>query len=130
MNKQNLKWYERKRLWCGLPWTFEKYGMNDDRIFVETGFLNIKEMEVRLYRILNISISRNFMQRIFGLGTIRIDSIDHDLKCFALKNIRHSLEVKELISETVEEERVRNRVSSREYMSDSDENDDDMNDDV
>ena len=95
--------------------------MNDDRIFVEYGFLNIKEMEVRLYRVLNISISRNFIQRIFGLGTIHIDSTDRDLKCFELKNIRHSIEIKELISESVEEERSRNRVSSREYMSSPDE---------
>lgn len=122
--KQDFKWNERKRIWCGLPWTFTKYGMNDDRIFVRKGFLNIKEMEVRLYRILNISISRSFIQRIFGLGTIHIDSTDHDLKCFELKNIKHSEEIKEMISESVEEERSRNRVSSREFMSGSGEGDD------
>ena len=31
MNKKDLNWYDRKRLWCGLPWTFTKYGMSDDR---------------------------------------------------------------------------------------------------
>jgi uncharacterized membrane protein YdbT with pleckstrin-like domain len=130
--KQDFKWNERKRIWCGLPWTFTKYGMNDDRIFVRKGFLNIKETEVRLYRILNISISRSFIQRIFGLGTIHIDSTDHDLKCFELKNIKHSEEIKEMISESVEEERSRNRVSSREFMSGSGEGDDmeDLDDDI
>ena len=73
--KPDFKWNERKRIWCGLPWTFTKYGMNDDRIFVRKGFLNIKETEVRLYRILNISISRSFIQRIFRLGTIHIETV-------------------------------------------------------
>lgn len=116
MIKENLKWYDRKRLWCGLPWTFTKYGMSEDRLFLEEGLLNTKEYEVRLYRVLNISLSRSFVQRIFGLGTIHIDSNDRDLKCFEIKNIRNSVEIKELISETVESERLRNRVNSREYM--------------
>ena len=119
MNRENLKWYDRKRIWCGLPWTFTKYGMNEDRIFVEQGAFSIKEQEVRLYRILNINLSRSLVQRIFGLGTIHLDSTDHDLKCFELKNIKKSAEVKELISASVEEERLRNRVSSREYMAGS-----------
>lgn len=117
MNKKNLKWYDRKRLWCGLPWTFTKYGMDEGRLFVESGFLNTKEEEVRLYRVLNISLSKNLIQRIFGLGTIHIDSTDLDLKCVALKNIKNSDEIKELISARVEEERIRNRVSAREFMS-------------
>ena len=90
--------------------------MSEDRLFLEEGLLNTKEYEVRLYRVLNISLSRSFVQRIFGLGTIHIDSNDRDLKCFEIKNIRNSVEIKELISETVESERLRNRVNSREYM--------------
>ena len=29
-----------------------KYGMSDDRLFVEKGLFNVRGMEVRLYRIL------------------------------------------------------------------------------
>ena len=43
MKKESMIWYDRKRLWCGLPWTFTKYGMDEGRLFVETGFLNTKE---------------------------------------------------------------------------------------
>lgn len=125
MNKNNLKWYERKRLWCGLPWTFTRYGLSDDRLFVESGFLSIKEYEVRLYRVVNVNMSRNILQRLFGLGTIHIDSNDRDLKCFDLKNVKDCEAVKEMISNAVEDERIRNRVSSREYMSVEEEDDDD-----
>lgn len=113
MKKESMIWYDRKRLWCGLPWTFTKYGMDEGRLFVETGFLNTKEEEVRLYRILNISLSKNIIQRIFGLGTIHIDSTDLDLKCLKITNIKDSDHVKEMLSEKVEEERMRNRVSAR-----------------
>ena len=44
MDKGKMKWYDRKRLWCGLPWTFTKYGMSDDRLFVEKGLLNVRGM--------------------------------------------------------------------------------------
>ena len=116
MKKESMIWYDRKRLWCGLPWTFTKYGMDEGRLFVETGFLNTKEEEVRLYRILSISLSKNIIQRIFGLGTIHIDSTDLDLKCLKITNIKDSDHVKEMLSEKVEEERMRNRVSAREFM--------------
>ena len=118
MKTENMKWYDRKRLWCGLPWTFTKYGLSEDRLFVERGFLNVKGYEVRLYRILNVNISRSLLQRLFGLGTIHLDSTDRDLSCFDVVNVKNSEEVKELISESIEKERLRNRVSSREYMTD------------
>lgn len=118
MDKGKMKWYDRKRLWCGLPWTFTKYGMSDDRLFVEKGLFNVRGMEVRLYRILNISIQRSLIQRIFGLGTIHLDSTDKDLSCFDIGNIKNSESVMEMISEAVEAERLRNRVASREFMSD------------
>lgn len=129
MDKSKLKWYDRKRIWCGLPFTFTKYGLSDDRIFVETGFLSLKEMEVRLYRITNVNLSRSLGQRIFGLGTVHIDSSDKDLKCFDIKNIKNSVDIKEMISAAVEEERLRNRVSAREFLADGHEHDDDMDDD-
>lgn len=87
---------------------------------METGFLSLKEHEVRLYRVMNVSLSRSLFQRLFGLGTIHFDSSDRDLKCFDIKNIKKSAQVKEMFSNAVEEERLRNRVSSREYMMNGD----------
>lgn len=129
MDKTKLKWYARKRLWCRLPWTFTKYGMSEDRIFVETGILNLHQKDVRLYRILNISLTRSLTQRIFGMGTIHLDSNDKDLECFELKNILDSEHIKEMISDAVEMERKRNKVSTREFMSGDGELEDDFQED-
>lgn len=120
MNKENLKWYEHKRLWCGLPWTFTKYGFSETQLFVETGLFTTKLFDTRLYRVTNTSISRSFIQKLFGLGTIHIDATDHDLNCIDLVNIKNSLKVKELLDKYVEEERIRNKVIVREYAGDLD----------
>ena len=99
------EWKERKRNWCGLPWSFTVYRLTRDRIFVKTGIFNIKEDEVRLYRIKDVSLTKSFLQRIFGLGTIHITSSDSNLQNFRIINIKHSDDIKEKISQYVEEER-------------------------
>ena len=68
----NYLWSARKRNALGLPWTFTKYAFTEDRLFVTTGLLKTVEDEVRLYRILDISLSRTLLQKIFGMGTIAI----------------------------------------------------------
>mgnify|MGYP000064782610 FL=1 len=51
----NIVWKDRKRTLFGLPWSFTKYSLSDDRLFISTGFLSTKEDEVRLYRIMDIT---------------------------------------------------------------------------
>ena len=115
-SKTKIIWRARKRLWCGLPWTFTVYSLSEDRLFVKSGMLNIREDEVRLYRIRDIGMKASFGQRLFGLATITICSTDSSLKDFELKNIRDARDVKEKISELVEEERQKKRVATREIL--------------
>lgn len=124
MNKDKLLWYDRRRIWCGLPWTFTKYGLSEDRLFVETGLFTTMHYDARLYRIMNTSMSCTLIQKIFGLGTIHIDGTDKDLGCFDLVNVKNCEQIKDLIDEAVEKERVRNKVVVREYASDADDFDD------
>jgi uncharacterized membrane protein YdbT with pleckstrin-like domain len=109
-------WKERKRIWCGLPFTFTTYSGDETRLFVDKGFLNKKQDEVQLYRILDLSVSRSLGQRIFGLGTIQICSSDKTLGDFELKNIKHVMQVKEELSRNVEIMRDKKRVTSREFL--------------
>lgn len=113
-----MVWTQRKRLWCRLPWTFTVYSLSEDRLFVESGFLNKKQDEIRLYRVMDVSLRRSLGQRIFGMGTIHICSSDRTMKDFDLVNILNSEDVKEMISERVEQQREKKRVASREYMVD------------
>lgn len=113
----NILWSDRKRwTFLGLPWTFTKYTCTPEKFIVESGIFSTKEEEIRLYRILDLTLERSFWQRIFGLGTICCDTVDKSSPKLVIKNVKKSREVKELLSEAVEDERLKKRVSSRELM--------------
>ena len=120
----DILWQDRKR-YFGLPISFTKYSMSEDRLFVETGFFNLEQNEVRLYRVLDLQLKRSLGQRIFGVGSIIVSSSDKSLGTFEIRNVKHSANVKEMLSVQVEQQRKANRVVGREYMS----NDMDMDDD-
>ena len=110
-------WNDRKRLLLfGLPWSFTKYKLTDEKLLVESGVFTINHDEVRLYRIMDLSLNQTLLQRLFNLGTITVTSNDKSLGDFEIKNIKNPLMIKEMLSEKVEAERVKKRVSSREYM--------------
>ena len=127
-----ILWKDRKRGFLGLPLSFTKYSLTKERLFVETGFLNSIENEVRLYRILDVQMTRNLGQKMFGLGSINVHSSDVSSKDFTIKNIKKPKYVKELLSELVEKQRDEKRVVNRELMATSIDDDelDDHDDDT
>ena len=126
----NILWHDRKR-YFGLPISFTKYSLSEDRLFVETGLLNLEQNEVRLYRILDLQLKRSLGQRIFGVGSIIVTSSDKSLGKFEIKNVKNSANVKEMLSVQVEQQREAKRVVGREFMgNDADMDDDDLHDGV
>lgn len=112
----NILWKERKRTLFGLPLSFTVYTLTDTKLFIRTGLFNIKEEEIRLYRILDITLSRTFEERIFGLGTIHCCTADKTAPEFDIKRIRNCREIRTLLSDRVEEERSVRYVGVREYI--------------
>lgn len=117
---KEIVWTDRKRILFGLPWTFTKYTLTREKLLVETGILNKDQEEIRLYRIMDMTLKRSFWQRLFGLGTIHCCTADKTAPELDIKWIPDSANVKELLSDLVEAERMEKRVSSREFFSDSD----------
>lgn len=124
-----ILWSDRKRTIFGLPWSFTKYKCTAEKFTIETGILSKKEEEIRLYRILDITLLRPLSQRIFGLGTIHCCSADKTSGDFDIKRIKHPVEVKDALSDLIEEQRMKKRVYSRESMHESHDDDIDDNDD-
>ncbi len=110
------KWQDRKRTIFGLPWSFTKYALTDEKLLVSTGLLSTNEEEVRLYRIMDVTLKRSFGERLWKLGTIHVCSADKSTPEFDIKRIKNSKEVKNMLSDMVEAERVKKRVSGREFM--------------
>lgn len=122
-------WSDRKRvLFFGLPLSFTTYRLTSNRLFINSGFLTQTQDEVRLYRITDVSLSRTLIQRIFGLSTIHCNSSDKTLGNFDIINVKDGENVKELLSQSVEEERMARRVYTRENMVDTVDDDDVDND--
>ena len=128
VEKVQYKWKDRKRIIFGLPWSFTRYRLTDDKLIISTGLFSIKEEEIRLYRIMDITLKRTLGDRLWGLGTIHVCSSDKTTPEFDIKRIRQSVDVKEMLSDMVETARRKNRVSAREFMA-ADSVDDDMDDD-
>ena len=110
-------WQDRRRR-MGMPLSFTKYALSDDRLFLEQGLLNMNQEEVQLYRVRDISLSINLWQRIFGMGTITIQSNDKTHPTLEIKNILHPREVKELIHDQVESVRQERNVGVSELLND------------
>ncbi len=117
-------WKDRKR-YLGMPISFTRYAMSEDRLFQSTGFFNIKDEEILLYRIRDINTSRTLGQRLFGVGTVSVVSADKTMPTLVLKNIKRPLHVKELLHRQVEDMKIRRRVRLGEIMTDNFDADDD-----
>lgn len=108
-------WTDRKRV-LGMPLTFTKYRLSEDRLFLEKGLLNVKEEEVLLYRIRDIKLTMNLFQRMVGVGNICIMSSDQSAPHLDIVNVKDPRRVKELIHQSVEEAKEKRRVRPMEVM--------------
>ena len=117
---QEPVWSDRRRIIFGLPWTFTKYTITKEKLLVESGVFNKNEEEIRLYRIMDLTLKRSFWQRLFGRGTVHCCTADKSTPGWDIANIKQSSRVKDLLSDLVETERMAKRVASREFFSDGD----------
>lgn len=102
-------WKDRKRFW-GLPLSFTRYMLSEDRLFLSKGFLNVRDDEILLYRVRDIATSRSLLQRMLGVGTVTVLSSDKTCPTLVMKNIRNPIAVKEMLHKRVEEMKLRRRV--------------------
>ena len=121
-------WQDRKR-YFGLPLSFTRYSLSEDRLFISQGFLTIRDDEILLYRVRDIDTRRSLWQRLFGVGTVTVISSDKTMPTLELKNVKDPLMVKEVIHKQVEEMKIKRRVRFGEIMTD-DGIDDDLEDDI
>ena len=117
-------WKDRKRPFLGLPISFTRYELTTQKLLINTGFLNVKEEEIRLYRFVDVTMEQSLFQRLFGVGNLKCETNDRSSGNFTITLVKNPRQVKELLSDAVEAERDRKRVSVREFMADMDESTD------
>jgi hypothetical protein len=110
-------WTQRKRNWCRTPFTFTVYTLTTDELATSSGLLHQSFDTTKLFRIIDVTLSRTLLQRIFGLSTILIDAMDQSTGGkIVLKNVINGFEVRKTLQHAVDQARNVNRVSTREFM--------------
>ena len=108
-------WKDRKRV-LGMPLSFTRYSLSEDRLFCEKGLFNLKADEVLLYRVQDLVLTMTLGQRIFGVGTVCVHSSDKSIPHLDLKNVKNPREVKELIHRNVETAKDKRRMRTTELV--------------
>ena len=113
MAKLTYIWEDRKHTFLGLPWSFTRYMLTEERIFMEKGLLKCVLDEENLYRVRDVRVSRTLWQRLFGLGTVTVFSTNGEM---VLESIKDPIDVKEEIVELVEDARKKNNIRASEML--------------
>lgn len=105
-----MSYIEKKRTkFLALPICFTTYTINDDKINIKKGFLNIIEDDAFMYKIQDVRLNKSLLERIFKLGTIICFTGDTTHPELKLVHIRNSGEIKDYILTASEEARRRRR---------------------
>lgn len=112
-----IRMVERKRwLFFGLPFTFTTYTLTNKKLTINSGFIRTVEDDILLYRVSDLRLTRNLLQRIFNLGTIVVVSSDKSVPQLELHNIRNFRKFKDLLEKCIEHDKLRVRFRSAELL--------------
>lgn len=116
-NQNNqMHWKDRKHiLW--FPWTFTKYYITNDRLTIEKGLLKTVVDETLLYRIVDITMEQTLTGKLFGTGTLIITAKADKTPEIRLENIAKPREIRQMLSQLVEESRNNRNVVGKEFYS-------------
>ena len=117
--KTNVKklWSDKKRI-LRMPISFTTYSLSDDRLFVDKGLVRLQSDEILLYRVRDLSVSQTLGQRIFGVGSIIVQSSDKTSPVLEIRNIKTPFDVKELLHQHVEKMKLERRMRVGEILED------------
>lgn len=110
-----VAWYGKKCI-MGLPISFTTYILGEDKLITKTGFLNLKEDELELYKVTDKQCDFPLGQRIVGCGTLKVISTDKDTPIKVLKSIKNPRKVKQLIDKLVTQQRDKYVVRGRDMI--------------
>ena len=116
MDEKEILWTDKKRPLFGLPISFTRYTLYSDRLYTTIKFIAVNEEELRLYRIIDITLKKSLFERMFGVGTILCHSADATTPVLEIKNVREPEKVRTLLSELVEKNRTEKNIATGEFI--------------
>ena len=116
MEKNDILWTDKKRPFFGLPLSFTRYTLTKDKLIITVQFLYLHEEEIRLYRIMDVTLKQSLLQRLFGVGTIHCCSVDVSSPEFDISSVKMPRKVRDILSEAVDTQRKERNGTSSEFI--------------
>jgi uncharacterized membrane protein YdbT with pleckstrin-like domain len=91
------------------------YEVTTERIRKTVGIMSRRLDEIEHYRVQDIVLLEPFWQRLFGLGTLRITTMDNSHPELVIEAIRGARDLREQLRHSVEAARDRKRVRLTEF---------------
>lgn len=114
-------WTDKKRTLFGLPISFTRYILTETKLITRTGFFNVSEDEIELYKITDKKLYLPFGQRMFGCGTIEVRSKDIDSPVKEIRSVKKPREVMEYLDKYIDIQRDKYSVRGRDMYGSADE---------
>ena len=114
--QEKILWSAKRRPIFGLPISFTRYTLYSERLMIQTGFFTRRTEEIRLYRVLDVSLRQSLGQRLFQIGSIKLQTADATAPKVFIHDVRHSEQVHRLLSDVAEQQRKINRMGIMEYL--------------
>lgn len=117
--------FKEKKRWVffGLPFTFTTYTVNEQFVTVDSGFLNRKQNDCYMYKIVDTRLCVSLWERIFKLGTVECYCGDVTTPVLTLTHIRNAKAVKDFILEASEDQRIKRRTVNTQNLAGDFDND-------
>lgn len=109
-------WFDKKRSLFGLPLTFTTYILTETRLITKTGFLQISEDEIDLYKVMDKKVNFSLFERLFKCGTIILTSTDLDTPTKILKSIKEPRKVKKLLDKNISLQQDKYNIRGRDMI--------------
>jgi uncharacterized membrane protein YdbT with pleckstrin-like domain len=88
-------------VWALIQTILWKYTVTDRRLFVRHGLLSVTEETARLGRVQDITLRQSIFDRLFGVGTLSIDTAGTEGGALDFRGLRNPTGVRELVEDAV-----------------------------
>lgn len=109
-------WCDKKRTLFGLPLSFTKYFLTENKFITRKGFLSIEEDELDLYKVTDKKLVLPLGQRMFKCGTIVIHVKDVDTPIKEIKSVKTPRKVLDMLDKQIDINRDKYRIRGRDMI--------------
>lgn len=88
-------------VWALLETIRWKYTITDRRVFVRHGLVSVNEQTARLERVQDLTLRQTLFDRLFGVGTLQIDTAGSEGGPLEFRALTEPTRVREILDSTV-----------------------------